>query len=133
MNSPDKTVLYVDDDNDDRELLSEVMQNVAPSLKMIFAMNGLEALEVLNQQKETRSLPALIVLDLNMPYLSGRETFERIKCDPQLKAIPLVIFSSGENPSDKSLFSNEGIPCFTKPVKISAMEGIASQMAGLCC
>jgi two-component system response regulator len=132
MNPAEKKLLYVDDDNDDRELLCEAMHHVAPDLKVIFAINGLQALEVLQQHKEANSLPGLIVLDLNMPYLNGKQTFECIKADPQLKSIPLVIFSSGENPSDKSLFSREGITWFTKPVEFSAMEGIASYMANLC-
>jgi CheY-like chemotaxis protein len=133
MSNCEKTLLYVDDDNDDRELLSEVMKSVAPSLKFIFAINGLEALEFLNRSKKTNSLPCLIILDLNMPYLNGRETFESIRADPQLKNIPLVIFTSGEDPADKSLFLKEGITFFTKPVEFSKFEGIAAQMAGLCC
>jgi two-component system response regulator len=133
MNPEKKKLLYVDDDNDDRELLGEMMHNVAPGLKIIFAINGLQALEVLQRHKEASTLPGLIVLDLNMPYLDGRQTFECIKADPQLKHIPLVIFSSGENPADKALFSREGITWFTKPVEFSAMEGIASHMANLCC
>lgn len=109
-----------------------VMQKIAPDLKVILANNGLHALELLKETKDTKSLPCLIVLDLNMPYLNGRQTFERIKADPQLSSIPLVVFSSGENPADKFLFSKEGIAYFTKPVEFSAMEGIVSHMANLC-
>ena len=132
MNPEEKTILHIDDDADDRETLREVMQKIAPELKVTFAENGLQALEVLNETKETKSLPCLIVLDLNMPYLDGRQTFERIKADPHLKNIPLVVFSSGENPSDKSLFSKEGIAYFTKPIQLSVMEDIVSYMANLC-
>ena len=132
MNAEEKTMLYVDDDADDQELLCVVMQKVAPELKVMLANNGLEALELLNEIKETKSLPCLIVLDLNMPYLNGIQTFECIKADPQLSSIPLVVFSSGDNPSDKSLFSKEGIAYFTKPVEFSAMEGIVSHMANIC-
>ncbi len=126
-----KTLLHIDDDADDRELLGAVMQRVAPELKLIGAENGLKALEML-QQYETETLPCMIVLDLNMPYLNGIQTFERIKADPQLRDIPLVIFSTSESPADKALFSKGGIPFFTKPVDFSAMEGIASRIANLC-
>ncbi|MES2772933.1 MAG: response regulator [Bacteroidota bacterium] len=132
MNTEEKTILHIDDDADDRELLRDVMQKIAPDLKVTFAENGLQALEVLNDTKETNPLPCLIVLDLNMPFLNGRQTYERIKADPRLKNIPLVILSSGENPSDKFLFSKEGIEYFTKPVEFSVMEDIVSHMANLC-
>ena len=132
MNSEEKTILHIDDDADDREVFRDVMQKVAPEVKVNFAENGLQALEVLKETKETKFLPCLIVLDLNMPYLDGRKTFERIKSDPTLNRIPLVIFSSGENPADKSLFSKEGIAYFTKPVENSVMEEILSYMANLC-
>jgi len=127
-----KTILYVDDDADDRELLGEVMQKVTPEFKVMFAENGLHALELLNVTKEEKFRPCLIVLDLNMPFLDGRQTFERIKADIQLKSIPVAILSSGENPADKSFFGNQGIPYFTKPIKASDMESLANDLTTLC-
>ena len=132
MNPPKKTILYVDDDADDRELLGEIMHKIAPELKVLFSENGLQALELLVETKETTLLPCLIVLDLNMPYLDGRQTFERIKADTQLKSIPVVILSSGQNPNDKSFFSKEDIPYFTKPVRVSDMENLASELLNHC-
>ena len=127
-----KTILYVDDDADDRELLGEFMQKISPELKVIFAEDGLHAMELLDVTKKSKHLPCLIVLDLNMPYLNGIQTFERIKDDTELKRIPIVILTSGENPADKSFFSKEGILYFTKPVKLSDMEKLASELKIQC-
>lgn len=132
MNHEEKTILHVDDDADDRELLWDIMQKIAPQIKITAAENGLQALELLNENQERKSPPCLIVLDLNMPYLNGRETFECIKANSQLRSIPLIVLTSGENPADKALFAKEGIPYFTKPVKFSAMEIIATHIANLC-
>lgn len=132
MPSEVKTILYVDDDADDRELLWEVMQKVAPDLNVTFAENGLLALDLLHELKESKSLPCLIVLDINMPYLNGIQTFERIKVNPRLNRIPIVILSSSESPADKVLFSKEGIPYFTKPTTFLALETIVRQMSNLC-
>jgi CheY-like chemotaxis protein len=132
MNDAEKMILHIDDDADDRELLWEVMQKVAPELKVIFAENGLQALELLIENQEKKSPPCLIVLDLNMPFLDGRQTFESIRANTQLRNIPLVVLSSGENPAEKALFAREGIPYFTKPVEFSAMESLASRIAELC-
>ncbi|MDQ6610247.1 MAG: hypothetical protein M3Y85_10545 [Bacteroidota bacterium] len=73
-----------------------------------------------------------IVLDLNMPFLNGKQTFERIKIIPKLNRIPLVILSSSDSPADKTFFSYEEIPYFTKPIGFSAMEDIARQMENIC-
>lgn len=132
MNWEDKTILYVDDDADDREMLGDAVRNVAPEVKVTYAENGLQALELLEQKRAAQTLPCLIVLDLNMPFLDGRQTYERIKTDPLLNSIPLVILSSGENPSDKALFKREGISYFTKPIEFAAMKNIASQMVTYC-
>ena len=129
---PVKTILHIDDDADDRELLDAVMQQVAPELRVISAENGLEALALLEERNKARMLPSLIVLDLNMPYLSGAQTLARIQAAPHLRGIPLVILSTSESPAEKALFHKEGIPFFTKPVDFSAMESLASQMAVYC-
>jgi CheY-like chemotaxis protein len=128
----EKTILYVDDDADDRDLLGEIMQKVSPELKVMFAENGLHALELLDGRKDAKFRPCLIVLDLNMPYLNGRQTFERIKADIQLKNIPVVILTSGESPADKSFFSKQSIPYFIKPVKLSDMESLANELTTYC-
>ena len=132
MNLPKKTILYVDDDADDRELLEEVMRKVTPEFTVIFSENGLVALELLIENKKTKLLPCLIILDLNMPYLNGRQTFERIKADTQLRDIPVVILSSGENPADKSFFGKADIPYFTKPIDLLDLESLASKLTNLC-
>lgn len=126
-----KTILYVDDDADDRELLGAIMEKVTPELKIMYAENGLHALELLGAT-DAVAFPCLIVLDLNMPYLNGRQTFERIKANSLLDQIPVVILTSGESPVDKSFFGNQGIPYYTKPVRLSDIERLASDLSTLC-
>ena len=132
MKAKEKIILHVDDDPEDRDLLREVMLKVDPNVTMTFAINGLQALETLNLAKETQTLPCLIVLDLNMPYLNGRQTFEQIKADNYLRSIPIVVLSSGENPADKLVFSQAGIDYFNKPIEFSALKAIGSHIANLC-
>ena len=127
-----KRILYVDDDADDRELLAKVMQKVAPEVEIIFAENGLLALELLTGIEFVNNPPCLVVLDLNMPFLNGKQTFERIKATGQFENIPVAILSSGERPSDKSFFGKHGVPYFTKPVKLSDIETLADKLFMLC-
>jgi CheY-like chemotaxis protein len=133
MNFVGKRILHVDDDADDREMLEEAIQNKTPEIELIFAENGLVALDLLKKSIETSTLPCLIILDLNMPFLTGKETFQQIRAIPGLEDIPLVILSSGENPMDKTFFKNEGISYFPKPYEFAALESLGSHLVDLCC
>ena len=129
MKNNPTTILYVDDDEDDREFLSEAFKEVAPEVEVVLAENGLKALDYLSAVKDNHTkLPSLIVLDINMPYLDGVQTFQRIKQEPELQRVPVVIFTSSENPSDKTLFSGFGVELITKPDNISYLNQIANRM-----
>ena len=133
MNYPEKTILYVDDDEDDRELFSEAIKSADPNIHLVFAENGLKAINYLDGVKQPEeNLPCLIVLDLNMPYLDGKKTFEKIKTNPALEKIPVVIFTSSQNPNDKNFFHNAGIELITKPNDYSFMSSIAQRMLNHC-
>lgn len=129
MTQQQKTILYVDDDEDDRDILSHAIKEVSPDVGVVLAEDGLRALDYLNRQKERNAqLPGLIVLDINMPYLDGRQTFEKIRSNPGLKNIPIIIFTSSENPQDKALFNSLGVELITKPDNIDYMNKIVSYM-----
>ena len=132
MAEKEKFILYVDDDEEDREFLSEALVSVSPDVKVKLAENGLQALEFLEAIKSSR-LPCLIVLDLNMPFLNGMETCHRIKTDDVLQSIPVMIFSSSEKPMDKNDFSEMGIEYFTKPNHVEQIRDIAGHMVSVCC
>ncbi len=134
MTAKHKVILYADDDADDREFLADALHEANADVEVVFAENGLQALEYLNTLKEnTAKLPCLIVLDINMPFLDGKETFERIKKDNTLQTVPVIVFSSSEKPQDKDMFSKQGIEYFIKPSNISYMNSIASHMLSVCC
>lgn len=129
----EKTILYVDDDEDDRDLFAEVMKEESPNVKLVFAENGLKAIEYLQSTGQPqKDLPCLIVLDLNMPYLDGKKTYEKIKINPALKKIPVVIFTSSNNPNDKNFFEQAGIELITKPFDFIFMHGIAQRLLAHC-
>jgi CheY-like chemotaxis protein len=133
MKYPEKTILYVDDDEDDRQLFSEAIKSADPAINLVFAENGLKAINYLDAVKQPEEkLPCLIVLDLNMPFLDGKKTFERIKTNPELENIPVVIFTSSQNPNDKNFFQQAGVELISKPYDFSFMHGIAQHMLGHC-
>jgi Response regulator containing a CheY-like receiver domain and an HTH DNA-binding domain len=86
-----KRILLADDDADDRLLFEEAFSDLPPDkYELITLANGEEVLSFLNQSKA----PDLIVLDQNMPLLSGRETALRIKETADFSTIPLIIYST---------------------------------------
>jgi CheY-like chemotaxis protein len=125
----EKTILCVDDDEDDIDLLSYAIKEINPTINIAVAKNGLEALDYLHSITD---LPCLIVLDLNMPYLDGKETFKRIKAHSPFQNIPIVIFTSSANPADKAMFNNLGIDFLTKPPSFSGISNFAEQIISRC-
>jgi CheY-like chemotaxis protein len=86
-----KRILLADDDVDDRYLFEEVFSNLpTDEFKLVSVSNGQEVLDHLHNG----GTPDLIVLDQNMPLLSGRETASRIRASDAFKDIPLIIYST---------------------------------------
>ncbi len=134
MNPEQKFILYVDDDQDDRELLADAITSAHPEVNVMLAENGLDALQSLAGMKAAnKRLPCLIVLDINMPFLNGKETFDRLRQDAVLGKVPVIVFSSSEKPQDKALFNELGIEFFTKPSDIAYMSRIVNHMISVCC
>jgi CheY-like chemotaxis protein len=129
----EKVILYVDDDADDREFLSHAIKEVSPETRVVLAENGVKALSYLNETTGQKDkLPCLIVLDLNMPFLDGRETYERIRVNPELQQIPTIVFTSSLNPNDKALFNSFGIELISKPDNLGYLSKIATHMVAKC-
>jgi DNA-binding response OmpR family regulator len=131
MSAP-RIVLCVDDDADDRELVCFTINEIDPSFKVEHAENGLEAIEYLNNAKITDNLPCLLILDINMPKMDGKETLAKIKKDKHLEELPVVIFSTSDNPIDKIYCANYGVELVTKPSHLSGMRSEVKRLLRHC-
>ncbi len=127
-----KTILFVDDDEDDRQLLADVVKNTHPEVNIAFAENGLIALQYLSEGQQNLQLPCLIVLDLNMPILDGKETYKKIREELKIDSVPVMIFTSSQNPNDKTLFNNLGVEFITKPDEYWHLNQIVNRMVSVC-
>src|SRR5688572_32885331 len=97
-------ILMADDDEDDRMLMKEALdENELPS-QIHFVKDGEELLQYLYKTGEFSSQPtfrpSLILLDLNMPKIDGKEALRLIKSDSELRRIPVVILSTSRSESD---------------------------------
>ena len=121
---PQKFVLYADDDTDDKDWVREACAVVDTSLSLVFVENGRQVLDYLvKTTPETQ--PALIVLDLNMPELDGRQTLKRLKSHPQYQGIPVAIVTTSTNKIDREVCRQLGASLFlTKPDSHSKWQEI---------
>jgi len=117
MSQPPKLLLCIEDDEDDQAFIEEAATETDPKLVFVAKSNGREALIFLNSQKEQHQLPCLILLDINMPLMSGKETLVAIKKDPALKNIPVVVFTTSSSKADQVFCEHYGADMVTKPVR----------------
>lgn len=103
------TILYADDDVDDRDLMFEAFNQIDPSISCWVANDGKEALEILDQNNR---LPDLIFLDVNMPVMDGKSCLQALKRNSRLKDIPVVIYSTTKDSQEISQFYNLGASSF---------------------
>lgn len=127
-----KKILYVEDDPDDRDMLLLAISESNHGDRLVFAKNGLEAMGYLKQSADKSDLPCVVVLDLNMPYMDGRETFQQMKEDPFLQNLNVVILTSSRNPQDQAYFENLGVEFFCKPEDFSILKCIALRLVHVC-
>lgn len=129
----DKVILCIDDDPDDLYLIRQTLAQIAPNAKVLEAANGLQGWLLLEKAKESRHLPCIILLDINMPVMNGRETLEKINADEDLKTVPVVVFTSSANPADKAFCSSCGVPMVTKPYDYKMMTPLLQPLVQPSC
>ena len=125
------TILWADDDLDDLEMFREVIKAHAPHHQLIEFSNGFDLLNYL-QGLESHNYPCLIVLDMNMPLLNGKETLFKIKNDPKLRDIPVAIFSTSISPVDKVDFSRYRVEMIAKPPNYDLLKARVQSLVELC-
>ncbi|HWJ26449.1 MAG TPA: response regulator [Flavisolibacter sp.] len=126
------TILCADDDPDDLQMLHEAIQSIDGRYRIIEAGDGTIALAQLSELRKNNTLPCLIVLDINMPKMDGKQTFLRIKNDPELSFIPVVIFSTSSSNLDKIFFARENVEYITKPIQYPHLLSVANKLLSYC-
>jgi two-component system cell cycle response regulator DivK len=104
-----KRILVVEDQEDNRQILRDLLGNAG--YDMVEAENGEEALAEVEKQK-----PDLILMDIQLPVMDGYEATRRIKANPDLKAIPIIVVTSYALSGDEGKARDAGCDAYvTKP------------------
>ena len=115
-------ILLVEDDPDDAELTIRALSSCNLANRIELARNGNEALDLLfrrglHKQRDLETIPGLILLDLNLPGMSGMEVLRQIRNDPRTRDTPIVVLTSSREQTDIIRSSELGISGYIiKPV-----------------
>ncbi len=121
------TIIMADDDPDDRELAREAFAECRLANQLQFVEDGEELIDYLTRQNKYANLPetplpALILLDLNMPRKDGREALKEIKSLPELRRIPIVVLTTSKAEEDILRTYDLGVNSYiTKPVTFESL------------
>lgn len=129
MNIPPKKliILMAEDDADDRLLAREAMHESRVLNELHFVEDGMQLLSYLHGEgvfsdRIVYPMPGLILLDLNMPKMDGRGALAKIKADPRLRRIPVVILTTSKAEEDMVKGYDLGaVSYITKPVIFDAL------------
>ena len=125
------TILLADDDEEDRQLARDALQDSRLANEMKFVYDGQDLLDYLRRQGRWAGpavdapRPGIILLDLNMPRMDGREALAEIKADDDLRQIPIVVLTTSKDEADVLSSYDLGVSSFiTKPVTFAALVDV---------
>jgi CheY-like chemotaxis protein len=123
------TILFADDDADDRQLFFEAVKEIDETITFIGAADGQEAL--LRLKNETLPLPDYIFLDLRMPGTNGQECLEEIKRDSRLAHIPVIVYTTSREVTESIKLKELGAVHFmSKPTSADEIYYMISFVLG---
>ena len=122
------TILLADDDEDDRELTRDALEDARLANDFRTVADGRELMDYLRRDGRYAGRgadaprPGIILLDLNMPKKDGREALAEIKADPNLRGIPVVVLTTSKSEEDILRSYDLGVNSFiTKPVTFAGL------------
>jgi CheY-like chemotaxis protein len=125
------TILLADDDEDDRELARDALQEFRLANEMKFVVDGQDLLDYLRREgrwagpEVDAPRPGIILLDLNMPKKDGREALAELKADDSLRRIPVVVLTTTKDEEDVLRAYDLGVSSFiTKPVTFGGLVDV---------
>jgi CheY-like chemotaxis protein len=124
-------VLLVEDNAGDVRLTQEAFRDANRAIHLHVASDGVEAMDFLNQRGPHAGAPRpdLILLDLNLPKMDGRDVLRRVKADERLKTIPTIILTTSEAEADIVKSYQLQANCYlSKPVQLDAFESLVKSI-----
>ena len=129
---PKNVVLYADDDPDDLQLVREAFSQYASNVEVVTVKDGTEAISYLKNLSEYDPTPCLIILDINMPRMSGKEALIRLRQIAKFEEVPVMLFTTSSMPVDSDFASRYKAGFLTKPIDMKQMDVITDRFIDHC-
>jgi len=130
----EKTILLVEDNANDEELTLRALRKSNIANEVFVARDGQEAVDFLfgtgqHAGRERPKMPAVVLLDLKLPKLTGIDVLQRIRADPRTRLIPVVILTSSSEDEDMLRSYQSGANSYVrKPIEFSAFAHAVTQL-----
>jgi CheY-like chemotaxis protein len=124
-------ILLVEDNPDDADLTIDALRDGRVRNRISHVTDGVEAMAFLRREGPYSDAPRpdLILLDLHMPRMNGREVLAEVKQDPNLRRIPVVIMTTSDDEKDITAAYNLHVNCYvTKPVDLEQFIGVVKSI-----
>ena len=124
-------ILIAEDDPDDQAFIAEAFREIGFEAPVMFVEDGVELIQFLRGEgpHQDRTLPGLILLDLNMPRMDGRTALVQIKSMREFRRIPIVVFSTSNVERDVETTYDLGIASYIpKPSSADELAEIARML-----
>jgi CheY-like chemotaxis protein len=126
------SILYADDDPDDLVIVEDAFKRYAENIELITACDGVEAIQYLKSLSPLDPAPCLIILDINMPRMNGKETLKELRTMDRFKNIPTVLFTTSSLPDDREFALKYNAGFITKPLDSRQITIIADTFVEHC-
>jgi CheY-like chemotaxis protein len=124
-------IIFADDDADDLELITGFFKQFNQNINVLEFRDGKEVLKFLDEFA-INATPLLIVLDINMPRLNGKETLAAIRKHPKYQYIPVVVYTTSINSADEEYCRQLGASWVSKSTTIEGVKQVAKVLAEFC-
>lgn len=129
---PKSLVLYADDDADDRELVGEAFEEFSSVVELITFEEGGALLQYLERLAPLQPKPCLIILDVNMHGLDGKQTLRCLRAMSEYAEVPAVLFTTSTLPSEEAFANSHNAGFVTKPLHGAQIHKIVDQLIENC-
>ena len=129
-----KTILLVEDNQQDEMLTLRALKKVNLANHVDVARDGQQAIDYLFREgefanREGTDLPTVVLLDVNLPRISGLEVLERLRADPRTRLLPIVLLTSSDEERDRLRGYHNGANSFVrKPLDFSEFVETVSRL-----
>jgi two-component system response regulator len=130
----EKMIMLVEDNPDDEELTLRALRQSKIANEIVVTRDGSEALDFVfakgkYEGRDSSHMPAVVLLDLKLPKLSGLEVLQRLRADPRTKLIPVVVLTSSSEDEDMLRSYQFGANSYVrKPIEFGAFAAAVTQL-----